>query len=69
MQNCPLETAQIASVMALNAQNRKIYGALPRALLLIFWTLSCKSAYPGDEFLCHYTRSLSQKQPLLKVLE
>ena len=26
MQNCPLETTQIASVMALNAQNRKIYG-------------------------------------------
>ena len=32
MQNCPLETAQIASVMALNAQNRKTYGALLRAL-------------------------------------
>ena len=32
MQNCPLETAQIASVMALNAQNRKTYGALPRTL-------------------------------------
>ena len=30
MQNCPLKTTQIASVMALNAQNRKIYGALSR---------------------------------------
>ena len=30
MQNHPLETTQIGSVMALNAQNREIYGALPR---------------------------------------
>ena len=30
MQNCPLEATQIASAMALNAQNCKIYGALPR---------------------------------------
>ena len=29
MQNCPLETAQIASVMVLNAQNCKTYGAVP----------------------------------------
>ena len=29
MQNCPLETAQIAFVIALNAQNRKIYWAPP----------------------------------------
>ena len=30
MQNCPLKTTQIASVMALNAKNRKTYGALPK---------------------------------------
>ena len=29
MQNCPLEATKIASVMALNAQNRKTYALNP----------------------------------------
>ena len=49
MQNCPLIIAQIASVMTLNAQNRKIYEALPRTPPLFPWNPSCKSTYPGDE--------------------
>ena len=32
MQNCPLKATQIAPVMVLNAQNCKIYRAVPRTL-------------------------------------
>ena len=53
MQNCPLKTAQIASVMALNAQIRNIYGTMPRTPPLLPCTPSCKIAYPGDGCFCH----------------
>ena len=57
MQNCPLKTTQIASVMALNSQNCKKYGALPQITPgeLTPHTLnsSCKRVYPADERICH----------------
>ena len=33
MQSCPIESTQIASVMVLNARNRKIYRTPPRTPL------------------------------------
>ena len=44
MQNCPLEATQIASVMALNARNRKIYGAFAAPL-----GPPAEGAYSADE--------------------
>ena len=67
MQNCPLKTSQIASVMALDARNCKIYGALPQTPAGGFIT-SCKRAYPADEHIVTKLNLYKKKQPLLKVL-
>ena len=57
MQNCPLETTQIACVMALNVRNCTIYGAAPQTSPRGFTAPpvdpSCKRAYPTDERICH----------------
>ena len=44
MQNCHLEATQIASLMALNARDRKIFSTLELPI--------CKSAYPADFTPC-----------------